>query len=1196
MRINAIITLALVPICLIFTDQAQAQNVDYSMRVQVLRWDDGDNGDQSGGRDPRWKVWGFDNATSGVQGGVCQAQDDIASAPYTYNVPDYTVLNETNTGATTVQVQMKAWEDDCGESCDYESSCGILMEDDNHASQGNCQAPISFRSDPPCQFNTYGYLNHNSDGRWDVEVGIYWEYVSLLPGSISADQTICSGGDPSQLTGDGTESAHVEYQWQFQDNCAGGWTDIGGATLADYDPPSGLTNTRCYRRRVRIPCNTSIDNYSNTITVTVSTLSTDPASISSSVTTLCGSGTVDLSVIGGSLGTGSTWEWYDGDPLTVGVNIGAGTSLTAYPVTATTTFFVRAEGACNTTNSASLTVTVNTSSEAPTSHSSTATTICDGTSIDLSQVGGTLGTGANWVWYDTDPSVGSPASIFTTTSSSYTGVTPAATTTYYVRGEGCDTTIAQSITITDESLSIVPTSINASATTICSGGGPITLDVVGGSLGTGASWEWYDAGCGTSSAGSGVSLVVNPTVTTTYSVRAEGTCNNTVCVSVTITVDQLSTDPTSIATPNVDLCPGETAVLTVSGGSLGDGASWEWYEGSCGGTPAGSGSSISVTPAATTSYFVRAEGTCNTTLCAVITINIGMGASNPDSANVTIDNICPEDTTELVAYLSTPLPAGYIYVWYTGACGAVTVGVGDTLPVTPTVTTTYYVRSVGVCGASACDTVQVNVQNGSVSPVSVATDNNNMCLGDSATLTVVGGSLGPGASWEWYENSCGGTSIGSGSSITVIPTNTATYYVRAEGGSCGDTECASVMISVISVNAILVVPFDTLCVSSSSAFTLSGGFPIGGVYAGTGVAGSVFDPAAAGVGTHTVTYTYTDGNGCIDSASQDLTVELDNVAPTGISSTDTVICDSTDLTLYILGGSLAPGADWVWYENGCGEVQVGTGDSLIASPGVTTTYYARAEGGVCGPSECVSFTVVLSEVSAMLIPFDDICDGTIVNLENGFPDGGVYSGTGVSGGTFNPSSAGTGVHTITYIYTDNYGCADTATADVSVSTNPLTATYEISSEPCAEGGVTITVYPLGGTGFYDYYWLDGTYDNPYHYAPAGIHSVVVTDGSNCTVRLSGIEVTDEMGCVEVPNSFTPNADGMNDTWNLDFSAYNSVSVQVFSKWGQLVFESNNPIVQWDGQYNGTDLPAGTYYYILKLDESVDQNGPLTIVR
>lgn len=101
-----------------------------------------------------------------------------------------------------------------------------------------------------------------------------------------------------------------------------------------------------------------------------------------------------------------------------------------------------------------------------------------------------------------------------------------------------------------------------------------------------------------------------------------------------------STAPTSI-TGTTPICSGTATTLTVSGGSLGTGASWNWYSGSCGGTFVGTGNSITINPTTTTTYFVRAEGTCNTTTCASGTISV-----NPlPTANISGDNgpLCAGD-------------------------------------------------------------------------------------------------------------------------------------------------------------------------------------------------------------------------------------------------------------------------------------------------------------------------------------------------------------------------------------------------------------------------------------------------------------------------------------------------------------------------------------------------------------------------
>ncbi|HNP21544.1 MAG TPA: T9SS type A sorting domain-containing protein [Panacibacter sp.] len=85
-----------------------------------------------------------------------------------------------------------------------------------------------------------------------------------------------------------------------------------------------------------------------------------------------------------------------------------------------------------------------------------------------------------------------------------------------------------------------------------------------------------------------------------------------------------SSVPAITATKNVTLvCPGQSVTLSVFGGSLGANASWKWYQSSCGGTFVDSGHDITVTPSAFTTYYVRAEGECNTTPCAAVAVPVG---------------------------------------------------------------------------------------------------------------------------------------------------------------------------------------------------------------------------------------------------------------------------------------------------------------------------------------------------------------------------------------------------------------------------------------------------------------------------------------------------------------------------------------------------------------------------------------------
>ena len=89
-----------------------------------------------------------------------------------------------------------------------------------------------------------------------------------------------------------------------------------------------------------------------------------------------------------------------------------------------------------------------------------------------------------------------------------------------------------------------------------------------------------------------------------------------------------------------------------------------------------------------------------------------------------------------------------------------------------------------------------------------------------------------------------------------------------------------------------------------------------------------------------------------------------------------------------------------------------------------------------------------------------------------------------------------------------------------------------------------------------------------------------------------------MDCFEIPNTFTPNGDGLNDTWNLDFSAYNEIKIEIYSRWGSLVWESTDPNISWDGNsLSGKALPSNTYYYVISLNNGEKtQNGPVILLK
>lgn len=133
------------------------------------------------------------------------------------------------------------------------------------------------------------------------------------------------------------------------------------------------------------------------------------------------------------------------------------------------------------------------------------------------------------------------------------------------------------------------------------------------------------------------------------------------------------------------------------------------------------------------------------------------------------------------------------------------------------------------------------------------------CQGDSITLDAGAGY----ASYLWS---------GSETTQSIVVGSTGTYSVNVSNNCGNTTEAISVTVNPLPTVS-LVLNIDSACLGTS-AFVLSGGLPVTGVYSGSGVTSGNFDASIAGIGTHTITYIYADVNGCSDSATATIYVDL----------------------------------------------------------------------------------------------------------------------------------------------------------------------------------------------------------------------------------------------------------------------------------------------------------------------------------
>jgi len=134
--------------------------------------------------------------------------------------------------------------------------------------------------------------------------------------------------------------------------------------------------------------------------------------------------------------------------------------------------------------------------------------------------------------------------------------------------------------------------------------------------------------------------------------------------------------------------------------------------------------------------------------------------------------------------------------------------------------------------------------------------------------------------------------------------------------------------------------------------------------------------------------------------------------------------------------------------------------------------------------------------------------------------------------------------------------------------------------------------------FNQYLWQDGSTTPTYKVTLGGTYWVRVTDENGCVASDTITVKREYCSLLKIPNTFTPNGDGINDTWDIyALQFFPGCTVSVYTRWGKLVFFSNGYPKPWDGTYNNAKLPVGTYYYVIDLKNNAPQvSGYVTIIR
>ena len=580
-----------------------------------------------------------------------------------------------------------------------------------------------------------------------------------------------------------------------------------------------------------------------------------------------------------------------------------------------------------------------------------------------------------------------------------------ATMTYTVTGSGgcSNATATRTVTVTAP-----PVAGTLSGTqVVCVG-----LTTTFASTQSGGTWSSSNAGIASVNPSNGVVTgVAAGTATMTYTVTGTGGCSNatatrTVTVNATPSIAAGTvSNPSACATPN--------GSIQVTGSATGT-VSW---------TGSASGSSGTVTlpyvitglPAGSyTVTFVNASS-CNSN-----TLNINLVDPTPPAA----PTISAGGATTFCAGGSVTLTSSQATgnVWSTGATTqSIVVSSSGVYSVT-------YTNGAGCASTSSGTTVTVNAA--PATPVISPNGATTFCAGGSVDLT---SSSVTGNLWS-----------NSATTATITVTTSGTYSVTVtDGNGCSSTSLGT----NVTVNALPTAP--TISASGPVAFCTGDSVVLTSSQTSNNDWSTGATTQAITVNTSgNYAVQYTDANGCSAiSAITAVTVNAIPASPTITANGPTTFCAGQSVGLT---SSSATGNAW---SNG-GTTQTIT----VTTAGTYTVTMTDANG--CSATSSPTTISVNSLPTVTLGSFPAMCEtDSPMTLTGGLPAGGTYSGTGVTGGTFDPAVAGVGSAQILYTYTDANNCENSAVSTIAVDdcasiSEGSNVKYELYPNP-SNGSITV---------------------------------------------------------------------------------------------------------------------------------------------
>ncbi len=622
------------------------------------------------------------------------------------------------------------------------------------------------------------------------------------------------------------------------------------------------------------------------------------------------------------------------------------------------------------------------------------------------------------------------------------------------------------------------------------------------------------------------------------------TCTVLSCgILSTENITVLISNPIATITPSgpTNLCAGDSVTLTGNTGVI-------FYDWNPGGN---SNQTITVSKAGTYTLTTIDGFGCSASNSIIINKSTKMKDSITAFSNIA----CFGGNTGIISVGISGGTPSYTYVWSSGG--------GTSATSTGLSAGSYTITTIDAYGCTQSTTEILKQTTSSL--VYNTTSTNVSCFGNNtgtANATVSGGA--PTYTYLWNP--------GSYSSANLTNLTAGTYTVTITD-SAGCAVTSSVTITQPAQTTTILNPISATCINNDGSISIS-------VTGGTSPYTYLWNPGGntnssiTGLSTGNYSVTITDANGCIDTTSG--TVGLNKTFSVNIKGDDSICNGQTDTLA-------ASGATTYTWSNGS------TASSIIITPATSTLYYVIGTTGVCTDTIPHKVTIY-KQLATSRIPNDTICPGTPVVLKVSLVGG-------------KPA----------YTYTWNNGVTNNSAGPITVYPDSNTTYKVVITDACdykASDSVKIIVRAKGNASFFanpdtiaggqtvifnntsknttSYFWTFGdgsssTLGTPTHiYTGTGSYEVILI-GYNvygcADTAIEDVFITPE---IIIPNVFTPNGDGRNETLIFTIGGATCFHVDLYNRWGQIVYESGNMYGGWDGRIRQTGALAsdGVYYYII----------------